>query len=59
MDTAAASAAFDRAVAIVQAEGPAIPLAYSDSFGLARTGLLGAGENGLGIQRFASLAWAP
>jgi oligopeptide transport system substrate-binding protein len=58
-DPAAAQAAFERALAVVQADAPAIPLAYADSFGLSRTGLLGAGENGLGLKRFASLAWAP
>jgi ABC-type oligopeptide transport system substrate-binding subunit len=42
-DPAAASAAYDRAETIVRD----------------RTGLLGAGQNGLGIVRLAGLAWAP
>ena len=34
-------------------------MAYGTGFALARKGLLGASDNGLGILRFASLAWAP
>lgn len=58
-DPAVAQAAFERALAVVQADVPAVPLAYTNSWDLTRTGLLGAGENGLGFKRFASLAWAP
>jgi oligopeptide transport system substrate-binding protein len=58
-DPATAQAAFERALGVVQSDVPAVPLAYSDSWALSRTGLLGAGENGLGFKRFASLAWAP
>jgi len=58
-DPATAQAAFERALAVVQSDVPAVPLAYSDAWALSRTGLLGAGENGLGYKRFASLAWAP
>ncbi|MBI3751006.1 MAG: peptide ABC transporter substrate-binding protein [Chloroflexi bacterium] len=58
-DPAVAQAAFARALAVVQGDVPAVPLAYSDSWSLTRTGLLGAGENGLGFKRFAGLAWAP
>lgn len=58
-DPAVAQAAFERALAVVQSDVPAVPLAYADSWALSRTGLLGAGENGLGFKRFASLAWAP
>lgn len=56
-DPAAAQAAFEKALAIVQADVPAVPLSYAGGWALSRTGLLGAGENGLGIQRLASLAW--
>jgi oligopeptide transport system substrate-binding protein len=58
-DTAAAQAAFEQALGIVQHDAPVIPLSYADGWALSRTGLLGAGENGLGVKRFASLAWAP
>jgi oligopeptide transport system substrate-binding protein len=57
-DPAAASAAFDRAEAIVRDEVPVVPLAYGTGWALSRTGLLGAGQNGLGIVRMAGLAWA-
>jgi ABC-type transport system substrate-binding protein len=58
-DLATAQAAFERALGVVQSDVPAVPLAYADSWALSRTGLLGAGENGLGFKRFASFAWAP
>jgi ABC-type oligopeptide transport system substrate-binding subunit len=58
-DPAVARAAYERALAVVQSDVPAVPLAYGDGWALSRTGLLGAGENGLGIQRMAGLAWAP
>jgi ABC-type transport system substrate-binding protein len=54
-----ATAAFDAAQAIVETDAPVIPVAYGTGFALARGGLLGASDNGLGILRFASLAWAP
>jgi oligopeptide transport system substrate-binding protein len=43
---------------IVQADAPVIPIAYGDGWALSRIGLLGAGQNGLGILRGAGLAWA-
>ena len=58
-DTNAARAAFDRAESIVRDDVPAIPLTYDVNWSLARTGLLGAYSNGLGIIRMAGLAWAP
>jgi oligopeptide transport system substrate-binding protein len=58
-DPAAAESAFERALAIVQQDVPVVPLSFGDSWALSRDGLLGAGENGLGIKRFAGLAWAP
>ena len=57
-DPADVRAAFDRAEEIVRDEAPAIPLAYDVEWSLAREGLLGANENGLGIIRMAGLDWA-
>lgn len=56
-DPAAVRTAFDRAESIVRDEAPVIPLSYSTEWTLARDGLLGAYENGLGIIRMAGLAW--
>jgi oligopeptide transport system substrate-binding protein len=53
-----ARAAYDRAEEILQRDAPVIPLAHSPGWALARDGLLGATENGLGSLRFAGLAWA-
>ena len=58
-DPTAATASFDAAQAIVQDQVPVIPVAYGTGSALARKGLLGASDNGLGIVRFAGLAWAP
>ncbi len=57
-DAATAREAYDRAEGIVRDEAPVIPLEYGSGWALARTGLLGAGQNGLGIIRMAGLAWA-
>jgi oligopeptide transport system substrate-binding protein len=56
-EPAAARAAFDRAEAIVRDEAPTLPLTYGVGWSLARDGLLGAYDNGLGIIRMAGLAW--
>ncbi len=58
-DPATASAAYDRAEAIVKSDVPVVPIAYGSGWALARDGLLGAGQNGLGFLRMAGLAWAP
>ncbi len=58
-DEAAATAAYDRAEDIVQRDAPVVPVTYGDGWALAREGLLGADQNGLGALRFAGLAWAP
>jgi ABC-type transport system substrate-binding protein len=59
-DPGAASAAFARALGIVQTDVPVVPLVYpGQAWALSRDGLLGAGVNGLGIPRYAGLAWAP
>ncbi len=58
-DVADATTAFDAAQAVIQKQVPVIPVAYGTGSALSRQGLLGASDNGLGILRFASLAWAP
>jgi len=50
-------AALDQAQLIVQDQAPVIPTSYGTGWALARPGLLGAVDNGLGIVRFAGLAW--
>ncbi len=57
-DPAVTAAAFDRAETIVQRDVPVVPVAYGTGWALSRAGLLGAGQNGLGIIRMAGLAWA-
>jgi oligopeptide transport system substrate-binding protein len=54
----AARSAFDTAEGIIRDEAPTIPLTYDVGWTLARTGLLGAYDNGMGIIRMAGLAWA-
>ncbi len=56
-DPGEALAAYERALAIVRDEVPVIPIDYGDGWALSRNGLLGAGQNGLGILRLAGLAW--
>ncbi|HEV8546696.1 MAG TPA: peptide ABC transporter substrate-binding protein [Candidatus Limnocylindrales bacterium] len=56
-DPTATRAAFDEAETIVRDQAPVIPLTYDVEWKLARDGLLGASENGLGIIRMAGLAW--
>ena len=58
-DPATILAAYERAESIVQRDVPVIPLSYGSGWALSRKGLLGATDNGLGIVRFAGLAWAP
>lgn len=58
-DPAAILAAYERAEAVVHRDVPAIPLSNGSGWALARTGLLGATDNGLGLIRLAGLAWAP
>ena len=50
-DPAVASAAYDRAEAIVRDDVPVVPRRYGPGWALTRDGLLGAGQNGLGIVR--------
>ena len=57
-DPAAVRAAYDRAEAVVQRDVPVVPLEYGEGHALARDGLLGATDSGLGIMRLAGLDWA-
>jgi oligopeptide transport system substrate-binding protein len=57
-DPAVATAAYDRAERVVRDDVPVVPVVYGPGWALSRTGLLGAGQNGLGIVRMAGLAWA-
>ena len=57
-DAATARAAYERAQAEVQREVPVVPLFVGTDSALSRDGLLGAGDNGLGILRMAGMAWA-
>jgi oligopeptide transport system substrate-binding protein len=56
-DPAAVRAAYDTAEEVVQRDVPVVPVSYEAGYALARTGLLGATESGLGILRLAGLAW--
>jgi len=57
-DEAAAAAAYAKALGVVRDEAPAMPVTYGTSWSLTRPGLLGATPNGMGILRYAGLAWA-
>jgi oligopeptide transport system substrate-binding protein len=57
-DPVAAQAAYERALGEIQDEVPVVPLYHSTNWSLSREGLLGAGDNGLGILRMAGMAWA-
>ena len=50
-------AAYDRAEGVVQRDVPVVPVSYGTGWALAREGLLGADQNGLGAIRMAGLAW--
>jgi oligopeptide transport system substrate-binding protein len=58
-DPAQAQAAYERAQAEIQREVPVVPLYVGTESALARDGLLGAADNGLGILRIGGMAWAP
>lgn len=49
---------YEDAQRIVADQVPVIPLEYPEDWALSRDGLLGAGDPGLGIIRYAGLAWA-
>ena len=48
---------YAQAESIVREEAPLIPLGYGSSWALSRDGLLGAGISGVGLMRYADLAW--
>lgn len=50
--------AYADAERIVQAEVPVVPVAYPLTWRLSRQGLLGAQTGGIGILRYAGLAWS-
>jgi oligopeptide transport system substrate-binding protein len=56
-DATGVQAGYDRAQEIVQRDVPVVPASYGTGWALARPGLLGAGQNGLGVPRLAGLAW--
>ena len=58
-DPATVDAAYAAAEGVIQRDVPVIPMSYGTGWALARHGLLGAGQNGLGSMRLAGLAWAP
>jgi len=58
-DAATAQSGYERAQAEIQREVPVVPIYVGTESALARDGLLGATDNGLGILRMAGLAWAP
>jgi len=49
---------YGQAQAIVRDEAPLIPLGYGSSWWLSRDGLEGGAISGVGLMRFADLAWA-
>ncbi len=49
---------YDAAQAIVREQAPLIPLDYGSSWWLSADGLLGGQLSGVGIMRFADLAWS-
>ena len=50
---------YSQAQDILAREAPVVPVAYGESWSLAKEGLLGAQEAGVGIIRIAGLDWAP
>jgi oligopeptide transport system substrate-binding protein len=58
-DPGAILSAYEKAETVVQRDAPVIPLSNGSGWALARAGLLGASDNGLGFIRLAGLAWAP
>jgi oligopeptide transport system substrate-binding protein len=52
------AALYAQAQEILEIEAPIVPVTYGESWALARNGLLGATESGVGIIRIAGLAWA-
>ena len=57
-DAAAQEQLYDEAQSIVREQAPVIPLDYGSRWWLSRDGLRGAQLSGVGIQRYADLAWS-
>lgn len=53
------AAYYSQAQQILTTDVPAIPVSYDESWALGRTGLLGAVQSGVGLIRYAGMAWAP
>ena len=56
-DVAEQARLYDEATAILREEVPLVPLGYGESWALSREGLRGADISGVGLLRFADLAW--
>jgi ABC-type transport system substrate-binding protein len=56
-DPATQERLYGEAQDIVADEVPVVPLGYGGTWALSREGLLGAGVSGVGIVRYAGLAW--
>jgi oligopeptide transport system substrate-binding protein len=52
-------ALYAQAQEILEVEAPVVPVTYGETWVMAREGLLGATQSGVGIIRIAGLAWAP
>lgn len=50
---------YTQAQEVLEREAPIIPVEYGESWALSRQGLLGALDSGVGIIRYAGLAWEP
>ena len=50
---------YSQAQEVLEREAPIVPVEYGESWALSRDGLLGALDSGVGIIRYAGLAWAP
>jgi len=58
-DPAEQAGFYAAAQSLLRDQAPVIPVDYSEGWALSRDGLLGAQPSGLGLLRFAGLAWAP
>jgi oligopeptide transport system substrate-binding protein len=58
-DPDAQTALYTQAQDILARDVPVVPVSYSDSWALSRTGLEGALTSGVGLIRYAGLQWAP
>jgi ABC-type oligopeptide transport system substrate-binding subunit len=56
-DLAEQAQLYDEATGILREEVPLVPLGYGQSWALSREGLRGANVSGVGLLRFADLAW--